>query len=139
MKSLEYSGCARVGKLRELFAKDCHPPAVTSQNVKMIWRESDDVTPMNNSVKKIPCVILSIAEGKSWNNIVVQRKVSNKRLFFGKAKKDVEINIGDEAYLEIEVMPSELTETPLRVTLYNNNGVKIDWTIIQPSQIDTIR
>lgn len=94
---------------------------------------------MNQSTKKVPCAIISIAEGKTWNNIVVQRKVSKKRLFFGKAKKDVDITVGDEAYLEIEVMPSELTETPLRVTLYAKNGVKIDWTIIQPSQIDTIR
>ena len=94
---------------------------------------------MNQPDKKIPCEILSIAEGKTWNNIVVQRKVSKKRLFFGKAKKDLDINVGDEAYLEIEVMPSELTETPLRVTLYDMNGVKIDWTIIQPSQIDNIR
>ncbi len=94
---------------------------------------------MNQSTKKIPCVILSIAEGKTWNNVVVQRKVSKKRLFFGKAKKDSDINVGDEAYLEIEVMTSELPETPLRVTLYDMNGAKIDWTIIQPSQIDTIR
>lgn len=113
--------------------------ALTSQNVKIIWRELEDVSPMNQSAKKIPCEILSIAEGKTWNNIVVQRKVSKKRLFFGKAKKDLDINVGDEAYLEIEVMPSELTETPLRVTLHDKNGVKIDWTIIQPSQIDNIR
>jgi len=94
---------------------------------------------MNQSTKKVLCEIVSIAEGKTWNNIVVRRKVSKKRLFFGKAKNDVDINVGDEAYLEIEVMPSELTENPLRVTLYNMNGVQIDWTIIQPSQIDTIR
>jgi len=105
----------------------------------MIWRESEDVSPMNQSAKKISCEILSIAEGKTWNNIVVQRKVSKKRLFFGKAKKDLDINVGDEAYLEIEVMPSELPESPLRVTLYDMNDVKIDWTIIQPSQIDNIR
>ena len=105
----------------------------------MIWRESEDVSPMNQSAKKIPCEILSIVEGKTWSNIVVQRKVSKKRLFFGKAKKDLDINVGDEAYLEVEVMPSELPESPLRVTLYDMNGVKIDWTIIQPSQIDNIR
>jgi len=113
--------------------------ALTSQNVKIIWRESEDVSPMNQSAKKISCEILSIVEGKTWNNIVVQRKVSKKRLFFGKAKKDLDINVGDKAYLEIDVMPSELPETPLRVTLHDKNGVKIDWTIIQPSQIDTIR
>jgi len=94
---------------------------------------------MNQSAKKIPCEVISIAEGKTWNNIVVQRKVSKKRLFFGKAQKDLDINVGDEAYLVIEVMPSELPETPLRVTLHDMNGVKIDWTIIQPSQIDNIR
>jgi len=123
-----------------MFAQGFHAcQHLFSQNVKIIWRESEDVTPMNPSVKKIPCVILSIAEGKTWNNIVVQRKVSKKRLFFGKAKKDLDINVGDEAYLEIEVMPSELTENPLRVTLYDMNDVKLDWTIIQPSQIDNIR
>jgi hypothetical protein len=123
-----------------MFAQGCHAcQHLFSQNVKIIWRESEDVTPMNPSVKKIPCVILSIAEGKTWNNIVVQRKVSKKRLFFGKAKKDLDTNVGDEAYLEIEVMPSELTESPLRVTLYDMNDVKLDWTIIQPSQIDNIR
>ncbi len=94
---------------------------------------------MNQSTKKIPCEILSIVEGKTWNNIVVQRKVSKKRLFFGKSKKDLDINVGDEAYLEIEVMPSELPESPLSVTLYDMNGVKIDWTIIQPSHLDNIR
>ncbi|MEA1868777.1 MAG: hypothetical protein U9N09_01275 [Euryarchaeota archaeon] len=97
------------------------------------------MTTMNQPVKKIPCEILSIAEGKTWNNIVVQRKVSKKRLFFGKVKKDLDINVGDEAYLEVEVMPSELPESPLRVTLYDMNDVKLDWTIIQPSQIDNIR
>ncbi len=94
---------------------------------------------MNQPDKKIPCEILSIAEGKTWNSIVVQRKVSKKRLFFGKSEKDADINVGDEAYLEIEMMPSELPESPLRVSLYNMNGVKIDWTIIQPSQLDNIR
>ena len=113
--------------------------ALASQNVKIIWRESENVTPINQPAKKISCDVLSIAEGKTWNNIVVQRKVSKKRLFFGRAKKDLDINVGDEAYLEIEMMPSELPETPLRVTLYDMNGVKIDWTIIQPSQIDNIR
>ncbi|MCD6207509.1 MAG: hypothetical protein J7J06_05890 [Methanosarcinales archaeon] len=89
--------------------------------------------------KRIPCEIVAIQEGKTWDNVVVQRKVSKKRLFFGKAKKDASINVGDPAYLEIEVMPSELPETPLRVTLYDMNDTKIDWTIIQPKQFDVGR
>lgn len=86
--------------------------------------------------KKIPCEIVSIREGKEWNNVIVQRKASKKQMFFGKARKDVDINVGDTAYLEIEVMASELSETPLRVTLYAENGTEIDWTIIQPSMFD---
>jgi len=89
--------------------------------------------------KRIPCEIIEIREGKTWDNVVVQRKVSKKRLFFGKAKKDVAINVGDPVYLEIEVMPSELPETPLRVTLYDMNDTQIDWTILQPKQFDVGR
>ena len=94
------------------------------------------MTPMNQTNKQIPCEIVSVTEGKTWNNIVVKRKVSNKRLFFGKAKKDIDISAGDEAYIEVEVMPSELPETPLPVTLYDANGTKIDWTILQPKIFD---
>lgn len=94
------------------------------------------MTPMNQTNKHIPCEIVSVTEGKTWNNIVVKRKVSNKRLFFGKATKDVNVSAGDDAYLEIEAMPSELPETPLRVTLYDVNGTKIDWTILQPKIFD---
>jgi len=98
--------------------------------------ERISMTPMNQTNKQIPCEIVSVTEGRTWNNIVVKRKVSNKRLFFGKAKKDANVSPGDEAYIEIEVMPSELPETPLRVTLYDANGTKIDWTILQPKQFD---
>ena len=94
------------------------------------------MTPMNQTTKQIPCEIVSVTEGKTWNNIVVKRKVSSKRLFFGKAKKDVAVSPGDEAYIEIEIMPSELPEAPLRVTLYAANGTKIDWTILQPKMFD---
>ncbi|MHC1575194.1 MAG: hypothetical protein ACXQTY_05265 [Candidatus Methanogasteraceae archaeon] len=86
--------------------------------------------------KRIPCEIIAINEGKTWNNIVVEQKASKKRLFFGKTKKDMDINVGDPAYLMVDAMQSELSETPLRVTLYNKDGTKVDWTIIQPSQFN---
>ncbi len=88
--------------------------------------------------KRIPCEIVAINEGKTWNNIVVERKASKKRLFFGKTKKDMEINVGDTAYLVVEAMQSELPEAPLRVTLYDKNETKIDWTVIQPSQFNVL-
>jgi len=93
---------------------------------------------MNQTTKQIPCEIISIEEGRTWNNVTVQRKSSKKRLFFGKARKDVDLNIGDTAYIEVEVMPSELPETPLRVTLYSEEGTKIDWTIIQPDVFNVV-
>lgn len=88
---------------------------------------------------RIPCEIIAINEGKTWNNIVVEQNASKKRLFFGKTKKDMEINVGDTAYLVVDVMQSEFSETPLRVTLYNKDGTKVDWTIIQPSQFNILR
>ena len=87
-------------------------------------------------VKKIPCEIISIREGKTWDNVIVRQKSTGKRMFFGKTKKDLDIAVGDAAYMEVEAMPSELPETPLRVTLYDENDTKIDWVIIQPAMFD---
>jgi len=89
--------------------------------------------------ERIPCEIIAVNEGKTWNNIVVEHKASKKRLFFGKTKKDMKINVGDTAYLVVAAMQSEFSETPLRVTLYNKDGTKVDWTIIQPSQFNILR
>jgi hypothetical protein len=86
--------------------------------------------------KKIPCEIISIREGKTWNNVIVRQKSTGKQMFFGKVKKDMEIASGAAAYIEVEAMESELPETPLRVTLYDENDTKIDWVIIQPTAFD---
>lgn len=86
--------------------------------------------------KKISCEIVSIREGKTWDNIIVRQKSTGKQMFFGKAKKDLTIAVGDAAYIEVEAMASELPETPLRVTLYDENNTKIDWVIIQPAIFD---
>ncbi|HIE31766.1 MAG TPA: hypothetical protein EYP67_05215 [Methanosarcinales archaeon] len=86
--------------------------------------------------KKIPCEIISVREGKTWNNVIVKQRSTGKQLFFGKVKKDMDIAVGAAAYMEVEAMASEFPETPLRVTLYDESGTKIDWVIIQPTMFD---
>jgi hypothetical protein len=78
---------------------------------------------------RFECKVVSVVQNLAWKGITVEEVATKGRVYFGRVNGEFEINPGDTLYLGIRQV-YEMEDRTMRVTLYDSEDKKLDWTLL---------
>lgn len=78
---------------------------------------------------RFKCKVISVIQNLIWKGVIVEENDTKGRVYFGRVNGEIEINQGDILYIGIKSI-YELEDKTMRVTLYDSEDKKLDWTLI---------
>jgi len=80
-------------------------------------------------VDRFECRVLNVIQNLVWRGITVEENSTKGRVYFGRVNGELNINQGDTLYLGITPV-YEVEDKTMRVTLYDGEDKKLDWTLV---------
>lgn len=80
-------------------------------------------------VDRFECRVLNVIQNLVWKGITVEENSTKGRVYFGRVNGELNINQGDTLYLGIAPV-YEVEDKTMRVTLYDGEDKKLDWTLV---------
>lgn len=78
---------------------------------------------------RFECVVINVIQNLIWKGITVEEKDTRGRVYFGRVNGELDINHGDVLHLGIRQI-YDIEDKTMRVTLYDAEGNKLDWTLV---------
>jgi hypothetical protein len=78
---------------------------------------------------RFECRVMSVTQNLAWKGVTVEEVATKGRAYFGRVNGELEINPGDTLYLGIRPV-YEIEDKTMRVTLYDAEDKKLDWTLL---------
>jgi hypothetical protein len=78
---------------------------------------------------RFECKVVNVVLNLAWKGITVEEVATKGRVYFGRVNGELEINPGDILYLGIRPV-YEVEDRTMRVTLYDSEDKKLDWTLL---------
>lgn len=79
---------------------------------------------------RFSCIVTNIVNSKNYSIVTVEEPFSKSYVYFGKVPQNKNINIGDILYIGAKKINNVENDKSIKVTLYDNDGFIIDWTLI---------
>jgi len=80
-------------------------------------------------VDRFECKVINVIQNMIWKGMTVEEKNTRGRVYFGRVNGELDINQGDTLHLGIRPV-YEVEDKTMRVTLYDAEDKKLDWTLI---------
>lgn len=80
-------------------------------------------------VDRFECTVMNVIQNLIWKGVTVEEKGTKGRVYFGRVNGELNINYGDTLYLGIRPI-YEIEDKTMRVTLYDTEDKKLDWTLL---------
>jgi hypothetical protein len=78
---------------------------------------------------RFKCKVISTIQNLIWKGVIVEENDTKGRVYFGRVNGEIDITPGDILYIGIRPI-YELEDKTMRVTLYDSEDIKLDWTLI---------
>jgi hypothetical protein len=78
---------------------------------------------------RFECKVIGIIKNLAWKGITVEEKSTGGRVYFGRVNSEIEVEAGDFLYLGVRPI-YDIEDKSMRVTLYDAEGNKLDWTLL---------
>jgi hypothetical protein len=78
---------------------------------------------------RFKCKVVSAIQNLIWKGVIVEENDTKGRVYFGRVNGEIDITPGDILYIGIRPI-YELEDKTMRVTLYDSEYTKLDWTLI---------
>lgn len=78
---------------------------------------------------RFECKVINVIQNLIWKGVTVQETSTKGRVYFGRVKGELDINLGDTLYLGIKPL-YDIEDKTMRVTLYDSENNKLDWTLV---------
>jgi hypothetical protein len=78
---------------------------------------------------RFKCKVISAIQNLIWKGVIVEENDTKGRVYFGRVNGEIDITPGDILYIGIRPI-YELEDKTMRVTLYDSEDQKLDWTLI---------
>jgi hypothetical protein len=78
---------------------------------------------------RFKCKVVSAIQNLIWKGVIVEENDTKGRVYFGRVNGEIDITPGDILYIGIRPI-YELEDKTMRVTLYDSEDKKLDWTLI---------
>jgi hypothetical protein len=78
---------------------------------------------------RFKCKVTSVIQNLIWKGVTVEENYTGGRVYFGRVNGEIDITQGDILYIGIRPI-YELEDKTMRVTLYDSEDKKLDWTLI---------
>lgn len=78
---------------------------------------------------RFECRVISVIPTLAWKGITVEEIATRGRVYFGRVNSELEISPGDILYIGIKLV-YEMEDKTMRVTLYDAEDKKLDWTLL---------
>jgi hypothetical protein len=78
---------------------------------------------------RFKCKVVSAIQNLIWKGVIVEENDTKGRVYFGRVNGEIDITPGDILYIGIRPI-YELEDKTMRVTLYDSEYKKLDWTLI---------
>ena len=78
---------------------------------------------------RFKCKVVSAIQNLNWKGVIVEENDTKGRVYFGRVNGEIDITPGDILYIGIRPI-YELEDKTMRVTLYDSEYKKLDWTLI---------
>lgn len=78
---------------------------------------------------RFECVVMKAIKNLAWKGVTVEEKTTKGRVYFGRVNGELEVKEGDSLYLGVKPL-YEVEGKSMRVTLYDAENTKLDWTLL---------
>jgi hypothetical protein len=79
---------------------------------------------------RFDCVVVNVIKTLSYQGVTVEEPFSQGRVYFGKVPADFDVRVDDVLFIGVKPLGEEKTHGSMEVYLYDEEGNKLDWTLI---------